>query len=655
MPLLYFPNETSDYLHKHLEELANPDVRGIDLGITELQDYLLPLSGGDLGIILARPGHGKCLREGTKVLMFDGSLKVVEDVVTGDKVMGPDSKPRIVLGTTTGQDQMYEIQQNRGMNYVVNSQHILSLRRSKNEWNMKHGEIKNFPVEYVYENQATINNRWKGYKVAVDFPEQDLPIPAYFLGLWLGDGTTTNVNITTADVEVKDYLMEYADYLGQNYIERWIEGNAASTISITGSADEHILVADRIHGMLQNMGLLGHKHIPDIYLINSRGNRLQLLAGLIDSDGNLQGNNQYEIIQKLPELHEQIVFLSNSLGFRTTTGTKIINGTTYYRVRINGYIDQIPVQIKRKKDVVLSKRVDPTMTGFKIKKLGVETYYGFQVSGDGLFLLEDMTVTHNSSIMAHLVRVAAEDALEDDRYAPPLYVSNEMPVEELQLRQLSFYSNIDSRQIRFGKGENDWDDLHEQVEELEQVYPIIYVAHSLYAGGRRPRISIDLVENAVDEIIKQYGVPPRMIVIDYLQRMHTPDRDKRLALNDVIERAKDLALVHGIPVVLGSQASREVDTEKFPVPSMRHGKETGGLEEAADWVISAMRPIRYFDEGEAIPDSDKNIIVTPELYFIRVLKQRSGDAGRGAWCMFDPRISYLSDLELAYHTTGNPA
>lgn len=78
-------------------------------------------------IIAARPAMGKCLGKGTKVRMYSGELKKVEDIVTGELLMGPDSKPRTVLGTTKGFGMMYTVNQNIGINYSVNGDHILSL------------------------------------------------------------------------------------------------------------------------------------------------------------------------------------------------------------------------------------------------------------------------------------------------------------------------------------------------------------------------------------------------------------------------------------------------------------------------------------------------------------------------------------------------
>ena len=73
-------------------------------------------------------GMAGCLGLGTEVLMYDGYFKKVEDVIVGDRLMGPDSTPRTVLSLCRGVDQMYWVRQNRGVDYRVNSDHILSLQ-----------------------------------------------------------------------------------------------------------------------------------------------------------------------------------------------------------------------------------------------------------------------------------------------------------------------------------------------------------------------------------------------------------------------------------------------------------------------------------------------------------------------------------------------
>ena len=71
---------------------------------------------------------GKCLGKGTKVLMSTGEFKNVENILPGELVMGPDSIPKKVISIVTGKDDMYRINQYKGDPYVVNSEHILSLK-----------------------------------------------------------------------------------------------------------------------------------------------------------------------------------------------------------------------------------------------------------------------------------------------------------------------------------------------------------------------------------------------------------------------------------------------------------------------------------------------------------------------------------------------
>ena len=67
----------------------------VKIGIKELDDKLV-ITAGMLVSVLGAPGGGKCLAKDTPVLMYNGSIKLVQDIVVGDKIMGPDSKPRTV-------------------------------------------------------------------------------------------------------------------------------------------------------------------------------------------------------------------------------------------------------------------------------------------------------------------------------------------------------------------------------------------------------------------------------------------------------------------------------------------------------------------------------------------------------------------------------
>jgi hypothetical protein len=75
-------------------------------------------------------GTGKCHGINTPILMYDGSIKMVQDIIVGDIVMGDDSQPRNVLSLGRGVDDLYEVIPSKGEKYVVNSEHILCLKQS---------------------------------------------------------------------------------------------------------------------------------------------------------------------------------------------------------------------------------------------------------------------------------------------------------------------------------------------------------------------------------------------------------------------------------------------------------------------------------------------------------------------------------------------
>ena len=69
-----------------------------------------------------------CFAKDTEIPLWNGSIKKVQDIVVGDELIGDDGTKRIVLNTFNGEDQLYEIQQNKGISYIVNSKHTLILK-----------------------------------------------------------------------------------------------------------------------------------------------------------------------------------------------------------------------------------------------------------------------------------------------------------------------------------------------------------------------------------------------------------------------------------------------------------------------------------------------------------------------------------------------
>jgi replicative DNA helicase len=570
---------------KQIEELSTkPDgLTGVPTGFTDLDRLTSGWQPSDLIIIAARPGMGKCLGKGTQVLMLDGSLKAVEDVLPGDLLMGDDSTARRVLSIARGREMMYWVRQDEGMDYRVNESHILSLKCSRSEGLQQKGDVENISVRDYLTSGPAFHNDHKGYKVAVDFPEQALPVHPYFLGLWLGSASSESI-IATTHAEVLAYLHEYAEHL---------EGKATSQRENPEERPVYRISNERtqamgysLHAMLEDLNVLNNKHVPAAYLANSRQQRMQLLAGLLDSSGHyLTQSNGFEITQIDENLSRQIKFLCDSLGFRTSITTQkaeIGFESTVCCVKIHGNIHEIPLRIQRKRPQVETQQGDHRMTSIRVEQDRMDDYYGFELDGNGLFLLEDMTVTHNTSMVLAVTLNAARDFGKG-----VALFSLEMANTQLVQRLISMEAEIPGSKMRNGKLEpHEWQQLQSTVERLNNV-PIFI--------DDTPAINIFELRAKCRRLKMQHDI--QIIIIDYLQLM-TGSTDKggnrEQEIGSISRALKGLAKELNVPVIALSQLSRAVETRGGSKrPQLSDLRESGSIEQDADIVSFIYRPEYY--------------------------------------------------------------
>jgi hypothetical protein len=323
--------------------------------------------------LLGSPGVGKCLGVDTPILMYDGSIKRVQHIITGDLLMGDDSTPRTVQSTTSGWETMYKIHQGYGENYRVNESHILSLKLTVppfitcNEefgcyevsWFSETGEcreivpfgsetdlpalgdIVDIPVTEYLQRSDEWRNAYKGYKVPVEYPHEYVKIDPYSYGLWLS---------------------------GQNKVDLEVDNT----------------------------------NIPKRYLVNSRKVRLALLAGLIDGKGVKIRPGCFEIVESTT-LIADIQELATSLGFRSELRPAYNwDGTNKQSTDVHLLISNAyGLDLKRfesdHRDFSDGDVIE-LCYDIEVVKEPVDEYYGFQIDGNHRFILGDYTVTHNTAV-----------------------------------------------------------------------------------------------------------------------------------------------------------------------------------------------------------------------------------------------------------------
>ena len=400
--------EQCDFVDKRIK-MDKPDLSRMS-GFRGSQEALFRelVSKERSGLLKAPTRYGKCFAAGTYILMLDGTQKKVEDVVIGDSLMGPDSKPRTVISLAQGSEQMVEIVPNRGEPFGCNLSHILALVRTNDGRKLANQTTEMTVAEYL-ASSPSFKHVHKLYRAGVDFQEKTLLHDPWVMGIWLADGTFTAPEITKPDREVQDYLRSWAATVNlvMKVDEDGMHMNFRKAAWLNYKTDKNELTEIR-----RLCVATGEKRIPHEYLTASRTDRLQLLAGLVDGDGYLSGGKCYEIVTKYSGLRDDILFLSRSLGFGATCCIKraTIKSTGfvgyYHRIGINGDITKLPVKVIRKKGHPRHNKFNPLRTGFKVVPKGVGNYFGFTLAEpDGLFLLGDFTVVHNSMFMANMMRV----------------------------------------------------------------------------------------------------------------------------------------------------------------------------------------------------------------------------------------------------------
>lgn len=363
--------------------------------VENLRGHLL---AGKRRVLLVSPTG--CHAPGQPILMFDGGIKPVEQIRVGDQVMGPDSTPRTVLQLRHGFDEMFRITPVKGDPFVVNRHHVLTLVRTGDK-ERPGGEIVDVELDKYFNWSAYAKHVHKLFRARVDFPApaEVLSLDPYFLGVWLGDGTTSSiVAISKPDPEIRALAEEQAHKYGLQ-----VRAAAGDTTSVSWVISGFSRRRNPMRDALEKLGLgrMGpDRFIPQQYKLGPPAARRAILAGLIDSDGHVN-NGGCDFISMYRTLTDDLVFVARSLGLaayahpcekRDQNG----GGGTYYRAYISGDLSVLPMRIARKKAAPRAQKKNVLRTGFSVEPVDPGSFYGFTLDHDGRYLLGDFTVTHNS-------------------------------------------------------------------------------------------------------------------------------------------------------------------------------------------------------------------------------------------------------------------
>lgn len=393
-----------------IESLRDYQIKALD----ELRDGVR--KGHRSQILVAPTGAGKCLAKDTPILMANGRIIPVQFVFPQDKIMGDDGTPRTVLSIARGREKMFRVVPIKGDPYVVNASHILSLRKTFGTDGMvlsdgtkipKDADIVNVRADVFFASNQTVKHNLKGWRCSgiqkFDRVDADLPIPPYILGAWIGDGTAKSPAISKYPCKMIDEWIAYGQSIGCSI---------STSYSYNGCPTHTLKSQDKTNQFTENLKKLRvfkNKHIPDIYKYADIKDRLEILAGMIDTDGSIDKSG-CDWISKYEHLANDFVFIARSCGFsayvsKQRKGIKSLGfSSDYWRVSLTGDLDRIPTRDKI--FPVRNQKKRHLVTGITLEELPEDDYYGFEIDGNRLFCLGDFTVTHNTVSASYLLNEA---------------------------------------------------------------------------------------------------------------------------------------------------------------------------------------------------------------------------------------------------------
>lgn len=352
-----------------------------------------------LGISLP-PGVGKALANDTPILTRNG-WKNHGDLVVGDEVIGLDGRFKKVIAVHPKCQLNCLVEFTNGEKIVCHENH---------EW-LIHDRGKLGHDDYIVETKYLETRKLeggdkngRGHRYIIQLPfrkpivgeHKELPLDPYTFGVWLGDGVTNNPRISSPVMD--------------RFIIFKIMKNGVRVVWHTQHKTTNVMYYSLdIRKELSSMGMCHSrktlpKHIPEEYLTASFEQRMELLAGLLDTDGTLCEGAKYQYSTTSEELLDGFVKLISTFGWRASvvsyepvvSSSGIRGNKTTYVVGFTPDI-VIPCVLDRKR---IKEPHKQRHIGFKsITRIEPKEGNCITVEGDGMYLAGNtMLPTHNTTL-----------------------------------------------------------------------------------------------------------------------------------------------------------------------------------------------------------------------------------------------------------------
>ena len=361
--------------------------------------------GGNHSALIAARGKGKAISYSTIVYTPDG-YKKWEDIHIGSKLYGNDGIPTTVKEVyEQGEIPIYKVTFKDNREAFVSKDHLWtvkygkSLRTVNTKWILENGfgnRIVKGKVHCPIENKCFVP-----INKSILIEEKQVPMDPYILGLSLGDGcirySTSNGILFSSH---PNDIIEYKTLINRN-IRNYKNNNWFIEYPNAKQIFKDLDLFDKS---------TADKFIPDIYKYNSEHIRLEILRGLMDTDGSVYKNG-IEFMSKSKQLAEDVLWIARSLGIKGRITSKFVTykgeRREYFRVKLitSKVIFKLPRKVNR-----IQNRETSFLKNQEVFVAITDISYSHNVKAkcvvvdndSHLFLMNDFIVTHNSFKVASM-------------------------------------------------------------------------------------------------------------------------------------------------------------------------------------------------------------------------------------------------------------
>jgi len=593
------------------------ELSGLSTGFVDIDKKTTGLHPGELIVIAGRPSMGKELSLDSDVLLSTGEFKKMCAIEIGDKVASIDGSDSVVYGVfPQGKKPVYKIKFGDGRSVEAGLEH---------QWEVMYRE---WPSPRIMTTEEIINKlKFKRYKKRLYIPrhtggfgdDRNIIINPYLLGVLLGDGGLSqgSIILTTS----YDFIL--------NKIKPHLLGvklRKKSAIEYRLSTDKG--KENKLLNGIKSLGLMGlrsyEKFIPEQYLTASKESRLELMRGLIDTDGTVEKTGPMTYTTTSKVLADNFQRLARSLGafasmtsrftFYTYLGERK-KGKEAYTIYISCKHYSDFVTLPKKKSRTKNKERQHNLNIDSIEYIGELECQCISVTHPRkLYLTNDYICTHNTALASNIAR---HNALTGKT---ALFFSLEMPNEQLINREIAAIGSINLNHIRSGQlEEHDWPRLTTAVGHLNNTNLLI---------DDNAALSVNQIRSRSRKAKKKHGLD--LIVVDYLQLMEEKGESRTMEIEQISRGLKGLAKELNVPVIALSQLNRELEKRPNKRPMMSDLRQSGAIEQDADLILFVYRDEVYNEDS---PDKGTAEII--------IAKQRNGEIGKvrlvfqGHYCRFN--------------------